>query len=263
MGTVYWGTAGAASAGINPKLLMLGDSWLWYPFGSNIAIEIGNKYSTDDFLVVGACGAEADDWINSRIRKEIDWAFRLYASGTGGLLLSGGGNDVAGSADLLRIIKGDCSEAQTVADCYQPGQPEAILASIIGACRTVILKFRGYNTTSPVYTHNYDYAWPSGKGAFGPADWLKIPMDAARVPEPLRRDLFRHMLDRLHEAQNALAAESGIGPVVVIRSAGTLPDSAADSDTWWANELHPTIKGFRRLARKVFIPAMKPVLGGS
>jgi hypothetical protein len=71
------------------------------------------------------------------------------------------------------------------------------------------------------------------------------------------------MLDRLHEAQNALAAESGIGPVVVIRSAGTLPDSVADRETWWANELHPTIKGFRMLARKVFIPAMKPVLGGS
>lgn len=260
MGSVHSGTVGAVPAGIFPRMLMLGDSWLWYPFGTNLPLEISKKYPDLDFLVIGANGAEAEDWTKRRLSKEIDRAFRLYASSTGGLLLSGGGNDVAGSTDFLHIIQADCSTARNVADCYQPGQPGVLLSTILGAYKTVILKFRGYNPMSPVYTHNYDHAWPTGKGVFGPADWLKAPMDAARVPETLRRDLFKDLMRCLHEAQIALAAEPGLGPIVVIKSSGTLQEDPEQVDSWWANELHPTIKGFRRLARYAFIPAMKTVL---
>lgn len=260
MGSVHSGTISAGPDGIFPRLLMLGDSWLWYPLGTNLPLEISKKYPQLDFLLIGANGSEAADWTKGRLSKEIDRAFKLYARSTGGLLLSGGGNDVAGSTDFLDIIRANCSKAQSPADCYQPGQPAALLNDILGAYRTVILKFRGYNPTSPVYTHNYDHVWPTGKGVFGPADWLKAPMAAAKVPESLRRALFKDLMRRLHEAQVALAAEPNLGPIVVIESTGTLPEDPEKTDTWWANELHPTVKGFRKLARDAFIPMMKPVL---
>lgn len=257
MASVYWGTFGAINAGANPVALFLGDSWFWYPL-DNLAIEIGAAYPNNDFLVVGKNGAEAAEW-DTKLRKDVDFAFKTYASGVQALVLSGGGNDIAGMADFLRILADNCSQATTVAECYRVAQPDVILSTITSAYRTVILKFRAYNAAATVFTHNYDNAWPTGKGVFGPADWLKAPMDKAKVPKALRRDLFKDLLARLRQAQLALAKEQGLGPLVAIASAGTMPDDPTGVDRWWANELHPTPAGFRLLARKAFIPAMKKV----
>jgi hypothetical protein len=108
-----------------------------------------------------------------------------------------------------------------------------------------------------VLVHNYDYAWPTGKGLFGPADWLKKPMDLAKVPRKLRRELLRDLLLGLRNAQLKLAAEPDIGAFIAIESGGTMPDDPAQVDQWWANELHPTPKGWKLLSKKAFVPALK------
>ena len=257
MAAVYWGTFGAINAGANPVAMFLDDSWLWYPIG-NLPIEIGAAYPQQDFLVIGKNGAEASDW-DGKLRKDIEFAFKIYASGVQALVLSGGGNDIAGMADFLRILADDCSKATTVAECYRSAQPDAIVSSIIGAYRTVVLKFRALNPSATVFCHNYDHAWPTGKGVFGPGDWLKRPMDKAKVPKALRRDLFKDLLARLRQAQLALAKEPKMGAMVAIASAGTMPDDPVGADKWWANELHPTPAGFKLLAKKAFIPAMKKI----
>ena len=59
--------------------------------------------------------------------------------------------------------------------------------------------------------HNYDFAWPTGKGLFGPADWLKAPMTKAKVPKGLRRELFKELLNRLRDAQLILKKEKAMG----------------------------------------------------
>lgn len=90
-------------------------------------------------------------------------------------------------------------------------------------------------------------------------------MDLAKVPAamPLRRDVFKTLLAALRKAQLALAKDKsvGLGPLVAIKSAGTKPEptdpAASSDDQWWANELHPTPKGFRLLATQAFIPALK------
>lgn len=182
----------------------------------------------------------------------------MYGSGVQALLLSGGGNDIAGMSDFLRLVQDDCSKAKTVAECFREGQPEAIISKIIGAYKEVVLRFRAYNNTAPVLVHNYDYAWPTGKGLFGPADWLKEPMDKAKVPKALRRDLFRGLLDQLRAAQLVLKKEKSLG-VIAVRSAGTLPDGDAVKDQWWANELHPTPAGFKLLVKKAFAPELRKI----
>lgn len=258
MGTVYWGAHGAVAANAAPIALMLGDSWFWYPI-DNLAIEIQAGFENNDFVVIGKNGAEAAEW-TTKLRKDIDFAFKMYGASVQALMLSGGGNDIAGTADFLRILADDCSKATTVQDCYRLGQPEAIMASIIGAYRAVILSFRAYNANATVFCHNYDHAWPTGKGLFGPADWLKVPMEKAKVPKALRRDVFKDLVARLRAAQLLLAKEKGLGPVVAIASAGTMPEDDGSKDQWWANELHPTPKGFKLLAKKAFIPALKKVV---
>jgi hypothetical protein len=237
---IYWGVSGALHDGANPTIMVISDSWFWYPI-DNLAIEIGGAMPNQTLVVVGNNGAEAAQW-SDKLRKSIDFAYKMYASSVQALMLSGGGNDVAGTSDFLRILQDNCSKATTATECFRPGQPDAIIAKIIGAYKEVILRFRAYN-------------------------WLKVPMDLAKVPRDmaLRRDLFRTLIASLRTAQLALAKDKALGPgrLVAIKSAGTMPEpsdpTAQNDDQWWANELHPTPKGFRLLAAKAFIPALKGV----
>ena len=252
MRNVFWGMLDLKQQQdqINPTLLLIGDSWFWYPF-DNLAIEIGARFQQQVLLVIGRNGSEAGDWATKE-RKDIERAFDWYAAGVRGLLLSGGGNDIAGLNDFMRLLKADCSHAQSVADCYRIGQPAATLTGIEGAYRAVIEKFRAYNPTAPVFVHQYDHAWPTGQGVFGPANWLKEPMEAARVPVGLRRALFKDLIGGLRDMQLGLSLVASLR-VVLIQSAGTLPEDTS----MWANELHPTPEGFRLLAREAFVPALK------
>ena len=256
MAQVYWGLHSALNASANPAALFLGDSWFWYPL-DNLAIEIGASFPNNDFLVIGRNGAEATEW-TTKTRKDIDITFKMYASGVQAFILSGGGNDIAGSNDFFRLIQDNCSKAKVLEECYRIAQPDELISQIIGAYRSVITKFRAYNPTATVFTHNYDNAWPTGKGLFGPADWLKTPMDIAKVPKDLRRPLFKDLLIRLRKAQLELVKHKTLGPIVAVASAGTLPES--DPDSWWANELHPTPNGFKLLANSAFRAPLKKAI---
>lgn len=259
MSDVYWGIPGGNDTLANPSVIFLGDSWFWYP-ASNLPRAIHQSFLERDFLVVGRNASEASEW-KDKFRKDIDRAFHFHGSSAQALLLSGGGNDVAGSADFLKIINADCSKATSVAECYQPGQPGALFSGLFGAHKAVILKFRARNPQAPVLLHNYDNAWPSGKGLFGPSDWLKAPMDAAKVPKGLRRDLFKDLVQQLHAMHQDLSRDPALGRIIPIQSAGTLPENPDKKDSWWANELHPTIRGFQLLADTKFVPELKKILG--
>ena len=257
MGTVYWGANGAINAQANPFALFLGDSWFWYPIG-NLPIFIAPSFQ-EDIVVIGKNGAEAQDW-STKHRKEIDFAFKMYAEDVRALVLSGGGNDIAGMDDFLRILAEDCSKAKNVQQCYKEGQPNDINGAIISAYRLVIAKFRHYNANAPVLVHNYDYSWPTGKGLFGPSDWLKKPMDLVKVPKALRKELLKDLLVGLRKAQLDLATEAAVGKLVAIETGGTMPDDPAQNEQWWANELHPTVKGWKLLTKKAFTPAIKSAI---
>ena len=107
--------------------------------------------------------------------------------------------------------------------------------------------------------HNYDFAWPTGKGLFGPADWLKAPMTKAKVPKGLRRELFKELLNRLRDAQLILKKEKAMGALVAVRSAGTRPEEEAGKEQWWVNALHPTPDGFKLLVKKAFLPELRKI----
>lgn len=258
---VFWGVHAALNNNlqqhhpVNPTILMIGDSWFWYPF-NNLAQVVGALRPNDQVLVVGKSGAEAAEWA-TKFRKDIDYAFKLYAEGSKVLLLSGGGNDVAGMKDFPHIIKENCSAATDVGSCYAMAQPDTLITGIMGHYRALIQKFRAYNATAPVVLHHYDYAWPTGQGVFGPADWLKEPMVKAGVPETYRRALFRDLIERLKAAQQELAQDASLGPIRVANTAGVLPDNPGV----WANELHPTPQGFNLLAEKAILPILKQALG--
>lgn len=251
---VHWGKIPVNQPGVPaaPDLLCLGDSWFWYP-ASNLMVELAQQLDGHVLLGLGYNGAEASEW-RSKYRKEVDYAFELDARRARALFLSGGGNDVAGVYNFSKIVNPDCSAATGVDGCYRPGEPEATLRKLAGFYGEIIAKFRGYNKTAPVVLHNYDYAWPSGEGLFGPAKWLKYPMTKAKVPDGVSRDLFRDIIDRFGHTMRTLAQDPALGPVVFVQTAGTLPE---DEQSYWANELHPTPEGFAILVEQAFMPALK------
>lgn len=253
---IHWGLSTVLARRINPTLLMLADSWGWYPF-NNLAVEIGAALRNEDHVlaVIGNNGSESSEWA-TKYRKDIDTAFKFYAPDAQALVLSGGGNDVAGMKDFLRLINDDCSACKDAAECFRVTEPTAVLQAIEGHYRAVIAKFRAYNKHKPVFVHHYDHAWPTGKGLFGPSDWLAAPMDRAKVREDLRPDVFRMLIERFKQMQESLAADPSLG-VVVVPTAGVLPSGEKVRDEYWANELHPTPKGFELLVRDAFGPAFE------
>ena len=255
-GQVYWGLNTYRSNPEiigDPTILLLGDSWFWYP-ANNLASELAAQLDGEHrLLVLGRNGAEAQEW-STKYKKELDLALNWYGGNAQALLLSGGGNDIAGSEDFGPIIEDNCSKKSSVNECYSPGQPAAILSRIQAAYREVIATFRRYNTTAPVFCHNYEKAWPSGKGVFGPAKWLKAPMDEAKVPKKFRHDLFVDLLEQLNASQEELAEPSEkLAPIVAIKTTGTL----SDTEDIWANELHLKPKQFSAMVTKAWIPALK------
>lgn len=257
-GKVFWGIESLRSSPDvvgDPTLILVGDSWFWYPF-NNLASELAAQLLGDHrLLVLGNNGAKAQEW-STKYRKQIDLAFRWYAGSCQALLLSGGGNDIAGTDDFDPIVEDNCKAFTSVAQCYSPGQPRVIMGKIEASYREVIAKFRKYNQLAPVVCHNYDKAWPTGRGVFGPADWLKAPMDHASVPNSLRRDLFEDLLMDLNACQKALAKEKAtLGNILPIQTTGTLPDKKGV----WANELHLQPWAYDRMVKQAWIPALNSI----
>ena len=106
-GQVYWGLSTYRSNPEiigEPTILLLGDSWFWYP-ANNLASELAAQLDGEHrLLVLGRNGAEAQEW-STKYKKELELAFSWYGGHAQALLLSGGGNDIAGSEDFGPIIE--------------------------------------------------------------------------------------------------------------------------------------------------------------
>lgn len=244
--------AGDSTVLDQPEIMALGDSWFWYPFGGNIVRSLARRLPDNDrsILLIGSNGQEASVWSNS-FKTYIQFAMREWGKTCSVFMLSGGGNDVAGEKDFRRLLKNDCSKMKKAEDCFSDGQPTLAVEFIKNNYVSAIKEYRRYNKKGVVICHNYATPFPTGKGVFGNADWLRVPMEGAKVPVGLRREVFRLLLKELSAMQRSLA-DDGLGPVVVIDSKDDLED-----EKYWQNELHPNSGGFDRLVKKYWEKEVK------
>lgn len=249
----YWDERDMIAHSERPEILAIGDSWFWYPF-NNLLNPIFNLWNGKVILALGGNGAEMADYAGPRFRSEIAETLEAYADSIRLVLVSGGGNDIAGRGDFALLLRDDCRRAGSVAQCYAAGQPEGALDAIERACRSLVSRVRRTLPDAAIVLHNYDYAIPSGKGFMGMGNWLKEPMDEARVPFRLRTRLVNDLIDGLGERFSGLAAT--LDNVHFVNSAGTLRRAE------WANELHPRPSGFDKLARLRWRPLLRELLPG-
>ncbi len=257
MSNVYWDERRMSDDNVFPSILAIGDSWFWYPFpGGSLINALGPMVAPKghNVLTLGNNGAEAFDYVNGVYKRQVKTALKHHGTALSAVLVSGGGNDFAGFNDLRPLLKLDCSNAQTPAECFEPGDEEGtldwLMKKTLESLGLLIWRvFAEVPVSSPVFLHNYDYARPDGRGVFGASGWLKPALDDAKVPLPLQEGCIQLIIDRFTSMLETVA--SGSNRVVLIDSRGTL------ADTDWANELHPKPKGFRKLARQKWLPKLR------
>jgi hypothetical protein len=253
-----------APAPANPLVMLAhGDSWFDYPLDGNGL----SLHSTDVISQLESMGninpvIQNVSHYGDATTAEMSWPKqeRLIQSlqdpanwlGTGmpdAILISGGGNDVAGDQFCIYLDYANAATSGLNATRFQDAL-DAIKASYLD-----LFGFRNrYAPGVPIFGHCYDFPIPNGVHPACAGPWLQPSLsftgwNVTQGTAILHQTLtdFRTMLVGL--------ANDPANQFVLVDTQGVL--AAAD----WANELHPYPGGFRKIASK-FVDALRAYFPG-
>lgn len=250
-------------------LLAQGDSWFDYAPGTDLVDCLSNLGHRITNLAVA--GSTLNDEAYGPVPKGLfgipqskdpdriaELVNRIVLDKPQGLLLSAGGNDIAGD-EFFSFINNARSGLQpinqgvldgVVNDTFKTAY-RYLIDIALGAARHV-------NIAMPIFVHGYDYPWPDGRGVvhflgwkIGP--WFDETFNHKNFPNTspaqlqVRHDITVKFIDALNSMLMGLASEPAYaGKVFHTDLRGTLL-----SENEWANELHPKNPGFRACAAKI------------
>lgn len=179
------------------------------------------------------------------------------------ILLSGGGNDIAGTEFGMLLNHAASAIAglnQKIVDGVIKDRIRTAYVTILSAVTGICEQITG--SSIPILIHGYDYPVPDGRGFLGgwgplPGPWLE-PGFREKGFEALeqRVALMQALIDQFNVMLEGVAAIQGFEHVKYIDLRNTLSHGAAYKKSW-ANELHPTEDGFGKVTDK-----FAEVLGG-
>jgi hypothetical protein len=250
----FWDRSAMDAANMDPNVLAIGDSWFWYPFpGGSLLNNLGRVVEPKGGVIYakGNNGAEAFDYVDGKYAGAVREALRLYGSGLKAVFLSGGGNDFAGFNDLRPLLEANCSAAASGQACFQSIALDKFFEHVDTYYRRLIGEVYTYTSVDcKIVMHTYDYAVPDGRAVLNGAAWLKPALDDAKVPLALQPACIKCLIDRFHD-QLATIAKNDPKHLFVVDSRGALVAGE------WANELHPTSAGFRKIADQCWAPVLR------
>jgi len=253
----------AASVKQFPKRLVIlteGDSWFSYPLNVNIAdcIEMMNDFS---MLRLEHNGDEAREILGSgsgQLKKLKEY---LKAYPVDLLLLSAGGNDLV-AGELAKVVDKKAN-GNTWQSTIKLAKLTAVLDEIVASFTRLLDARDALRPQCVVVAHSYCYFQPNGRKATGPfgllkaGPWMRPVLVSKGIdPDTEGRDLAKYLVDELHARLRALSAARSRFVVVDMRAA--LPVD----DVHWADEIHPSGTGFRRLAENHWRPSLKAQFPG-
>lgn len=237
-------------------LVAEGDSWFDYPWHDVLRmLEDEHGYDVESVAHKGD-RVEEMAYSGGQLEELTRLIEKLLRRGQvpKAILLSGGGNDVAGDefAMLLEHAKSP-----------RPGLNDQVVAGIVderirlayvtmlSAISTLCRERLG--RVVPILVHGYDYAVPDGRGFLGgwwllPGPWME-PGFREKGYEAMaaRKQIVQTLIDRFNRMLAKVAAMPDFAHVRHVDLRRTLPNGSTYKD-WWANELHPTEQGFARVA---------------
>ncbi len=253
----------AASVRQFPKRLVIlteGDSWFSYPLNSNIAdyIEMMSDFS---ILRLEHNGDEAREILKpgSEQLKKLKYYLKNYP--VDALLLSAGGNDLV-AEELSRVLNKKVNGATWQSTVKLPTLT-TVLDDIVAAYVRLLDARDALRPKCVILAHSYCYFEPTGRKATGPfgllkaGPWMRPVLLAKGIdPDTEGRELARYLVDELHARLVALAAARPRFHVIDMRAA--LPVD----DVHWADEIHPSGTGFRKLAEDCWRPVLRAQFPG-
>ena len=253
----------AASVKQFPKRLVIlteGDSWFSYPLNANLAdyIEMMNDFS---ILRLEHNGDEAREILGagSEQLKKLKYYLKNYPVDV--LLMSAGGNDLV--AEELPKVLVKKANGNTWQASVNLARLTTALDDIVAGYARLLDARDVLRPKCVVVAHSYCYFQPSGRKATGPFGLLKAgpwmrPVLVSRGfdPDTEGREVARYLVDELHARLMSLAAVRPRFHVVDMRKA--LPED----NTHWADEIHPSGTGFRKLAEDCWRPLLRSQFPG-
>ena len=264
-----------AAAARRPKrglLIAEGDSWFDYPFYDVLGLLEADGYEVES---VAHRGDTLEDMAHDPGQVErLTRAFEKVQQRDlkpRAILLSGGGNDIAGDEFAMLINHANSGLPvlnTTVADGVIRERLRTAMASLVGVVTR--LSESHFGERARVVLHGYDYPIPDGRGWLGgawllPGPWLEPgfrrkghaaekAQDRNGVLEANAR-VLRDLIDRYNVMLSGLVsdlASAGLAHVRYVDLRGTL--SAALPSGYkvdWGNELHPTQPGFAKVTARI------------
>lgn len=245
----------AATAGV---LIAEGDSWFDYPLHDVLSdLEDLHGYDVESVARKGdnvEDMAYSDGQLDSfarRVEKVLRTGVKPKA-----ILVSGGGNDIAGDEFAILLnhatssIAGlNASIVTGIIDEHVHDAYVTILKAITFVCESLI------GEAVPILIHGYDYPVPDGRGFLGgwgplPGPWFE-PGFRRKGYQAMksRMSIVAELIVRFNAMLESVAGRTPFTHVRYVNLRKTL-STGSDYEEWWANELHPTRKGFEAVTAK-------------
>lgn len=244
-------------------LAAVGDSWFDYPFhdvlkmlddyhGYNVE---STAHKGDPIEKIAYSGGQMEDFAR-KLEK-----IKARGAVPKAVLVSGGGDDVAGNEFGMLLNNAFSPIAGWDNEVVDGVLNQRILIAYVELLKTVThLCDATFSKKIPVLVHGYDYAVPDGRGFLGgwpfPGPWLDPGFREKNFPNNNPRDLqkrvdmMKEIMDKFNEMVATLPTQPDLGHVRYLDLRGTLSNKLADYTDWWANELHPTGRGFEAVTDK-------------
>jgi hypothetical protein len=242
-------------------LVAEGDSWFDYPFFDTLE-ELEDRFGyriesvahKGDTIEDMAYASMQLDALHRRLRRVRDDNLEPRA-----ILLSGGGNDIAGTEFPVLLNHRNSGvpgfNEMIVSGLFDDRLRYAAVAlarAVTRLCEDIFAK------TIPLLIHGYDYPVPDGRGYFGgmsilPGPWL-APGFRRKGYEDLAEGtrMMEVLIDRYNDVLKSVAGGPGLDHLSHVDLRGTLSNALPKAyRTWWDNELHPTKRGFGLVAERI------------
>jgi hypothetical protein len=247
------------------RVMCFGDSWFQYPIapGKDIQKVLPRIYRRTLFFNEGVAGLDSAKYKmgRGRVTRNLgEFEFDV-------LLLSMGGNDIAGS-EMVEFVKEkdapqDVGTRQwgvipaPVRDHVRLSAFQRTLEYIQDDIFDMVQRRNQVRGACEIVMHTYDYPWPDGKpfklGPIKAGPWIKPHLDDVGLTDfDQQRTVVMWLLDQYAALLNQIASQTP--RFRVVKSLGTLKRAQ------WGNEMHPTKAGFKVLVEKCWVPVLADIL---
>jgi hypothetical protein len=254
------------AAPLNGLLVAEGDSWFDYPFHDVLErLEDKHGFRVESVAHKGDT-LEEMAYDATQLTKLARMFEKVAQDGKvpRAILLSGGGNDIAGE-EFAILLNHAASGLAVLNDNVVKGVIEDRLrfatVSVISAVTTLSEQY--FQKKVPVVIHGYDYAVPDGRGYLGgfwvlPGPWMEpgfrqkgyLNAAGSGIDLPRCTGIVKDLMDRFNAMLQTIPGQPGLAHVSFLDLRGVLPGAPNTYKSAWENELHPNKSGFDLVAQE-------------